>query len=51
VKTGHFRAGNALEPVTTATTIRLRGGKRMVTDGPFAGTKEHLIGYYMRLDR
>jgi hypothetical protein len=46
-KTGHFRAGNPLEPVTTATTIRLRGGKRLVTDGPFAETKEHLVGYYL----
>ena len=46
-KTGHFRAGDPLEPVTTATTIRLRGGKRLVTDGPFAETKEHLVGYYL----
>ena len=47
VKSGNFRAGDPLEPVTTATTIRLRGGKRMVTDGPFAETKEHLVGYYL----
>jgi hypothetical protein len=47
VKTGNFRGGNPLEPVTTATTVRLRGGRRMVTDGPFAETKEHLVGYYL----
>jgi len=47
VKAGNFRAGNPLEPPTTATTIRLRGGKRMVTDGPFAETKEHMVGYYL----
>ena len=47
VKTGNFRAGDPLEPVTTATTIRLRGGRRLVTDGPFAETKEHLVGYYL----
>jgi hypothetical protein len=46
-QTGHFRAGDPLEPVTTATTIRLRGGKRLVTDGPFAETREHLVGYYL----
>src|SRR5262245_43660548 len=44
VQAGNFRAGDALAPVTTATTIRVRGGKRLVTDGPFAETKEHLIG-------
>ncbi len=47
VKTGNFRAGDPLEPITTATTIRIRGGKRMVTDGPFAETKEHLVGYFL----
>jgi len=47
VKTGNFRAGDPLEPVTTATTIRLRAGKRLVTDGPFAETREHLVGYYL----
>ena len=46
-KTGVYLGANALEPVTTATTIRLRGGKRLVTDGPFAESKEHLIGYYL----
>jgi len=47
VKSGNFRGGDALEPVTTATTIRLRGDKRLVTDGPFADTREHMVGYYL----
>jgi hypothetical protein len=47
VKSGHFRAGDPLEPVTAATTVRLRGGKRLVTDGPFAETREHVVGYYL----
>jgi hypothetical protein len=47
VRNGHFRAGDPLEPVTTATTIRLRRGKRLLTDGPFAETKEHVAGYYL----
>ena len=47
VKTGNFRAGDALQPVTTATTLRLRGTRRLVTDGPFAETREHLVGYYL----
>ena len=47
VKSGNFRAGDPLQPVTTATTIRLRGSKRLVTDGPFAESKEHLVGYYL----
>ena len=47
VQSGNFRAGDALEPVTTATTIRLRAGKRQVTDGPFAETGEQLVGYYL----
>jgi hypothetical protein len=44
---GVYLGGNALEPVTTATTIRVRGGKRLVTDGPFAESKEHLVGYFL----
>ena len=47
MKTGSFRAGQVLAPVTTATTIRLRGGKRTLTDGPFADTREQLVGYYL----
>ena len=39
--------GKALQPTKTATTLRLREGKRLVTDGPFAETKEHLSGFYL----
>jgi hypothetical protein len=38
---------NALQPVSTATTLRVRQGKTQVTDGPFAETKEQLGGYYL----
>ena len=38
---------NALEPVATATTVRVRDGKTETTDGPFAETKEQLGGYYL----
>ena len=38
-------AGAPLHPTTTATTVRLRGGKRLLTDGPFAETREQLGGY------
>jgi len=44
---GQLVAADALEPVTTATTVRLRAGKRLVTDGPFADTREHVVGYYV----
>jgi len=44
---GHFIACERLQPVTTATTIRLRDGKMSVTDGPFAETKEQLAGFYL----
>jgi hypothetical protein len=40
-------AGEALQPTTTATTVRVRDGKRMTTDGPFAETKEQLGGFYL----
>lgn len=39
--------GNALKPSSTATTVRVRDGKRITTDGPFAETKEQLGGYYL----
>jgi hypothetical protein len=39
--------GDALYPTTSATTVRLREGKILTTDGPFAETKEQLGGYYM----
>jgi hypothetical protein len=44
---GKFRAGSQLQPIATATTVRVRNGKRVVTDGPFAETKEQLGGYYL----
>jgi hypothetical protein len=46
-KSGHFRSGNELQPVANATTVRVRDKKRVVTDGPFAETKEQLGGYYL----
>jgi hypothetical protein len=46
-QSGHYRAGNELHPTSRATTVRLRNGKRLVTDGPFAETKEALGGYYL----
>ncbi len=47
VKSGHFLAGNALQPVVSATTVRVRNGKTLTTDGPFAETKEQLGGFYL----
>jgi hypothetical protein len=44
---GVMRAGDALKPVTTATTVRVRGGKTTTTDGPFAETKEQFGGFYI----
>ena len=44
---GAYRAGEALQPVTTATTIRIRDGETLTTDGPFAETKEALGGFYL----
>jgi hypothetical protein len=46
-KSGHYLGGEALQPVHTATTIRLRNGKVSTTDGPFAETKEQLGGFYL----
>ena len=46
-KSGHYRAGDALQPISTATTVRVRNGKISTTDGPFAETKEQLGGYYL----
>ncbi len=46
-ETGQFLGGEALRPVTDATTVAVRDGRRIVTDGPFAETKEHLGGYYL----
>ena len=44
---GHYLAGAPLQPTSTATTVRVRDGKRAVTDGPFAETREQLGGYYL----
>jgi hypothetical protein len=46
-QSGNFRAGKQLQPVATATTVRVRDGKRTVTDGPFAETREQLGGLYL----
>src|ERR1700693_5780830 len=42
-----IKGGNALQATTTATTVRVRDGKRLTTDGPFAATKEQLGGFYL----
>jgi hypothetical protein len=42
-----IRGGNALQPTSVATTVRVRDGKTLTTDGPFAETKEQLGGYYL----
>ncbi len=47
VESGHFKAGDALQPVATATSVRVRDGKTVTTDGPFAETREQLGGYYL----
>jgi Uncharacterized protein conserved in bacteria len=47
IQSGHFKAGDALQPATTATTVRVRDGKTLTTDGPFAETREQLGGYYL----
>jgi hypothetical protein len=44
---GQFLATAPLQPVATATSVRVRDGKRLVTDGPFAETREQLGGYYL----
>jgi hypothetical protein len=46
-ESGNYVAGDALQPTSTATTVRIRGGETLVTDGPFAETKEQLGGYYL----
>ncbi len=47
VKSGHLKGGDQLKPSSTATTIRRGEGKSMMTDGPFAETREQLAGYYI----
>ena len=46
-ETGAHLGGEALQPVSDATTVAVRDGRRLVTDGPFAETKEQLGGYYL----
>ena len=46
-KSGLLIAAEALEPVETATTVRVRNGKMSISDGPFAETKEQLAGFYL----
>ena len=45
VQSGHFKAGDGLQPTTTATTVRVRDGKTLTTDGPFAETRELVAGF------
>jgi hypothetical protein len=47
IASGNFKAGDALQPTSTATTVRLKDGKPVVTHGPFAETREALLGYYL----
>ena len=47
IESGNFVAGDALQPIATATSVRIRDGETLITDGPFAETKEQLGGYYL----
>jgi hypothetical protein len=47
IQSGNFKAGDRLQPTATATTVRVREGKTLTTDGPFAETREQLGGYYL----
>jgi hypothetical protein len=46
-KSGNYKAGEELQPTSSATTVRVRNGKTLTTDGPFAETKEQLGGFYL----
>ena len=46
-KSGNYIGGEALQPISTATTVRVKDGKTLTTDGPFAETREQLGGFYM----
>ncbi|HUG52498.1 MAG TPA: YciI family protein [Vicinamibacteria bacterium] len=46
-KDGNYVSGEALQPISTATTVRVKNGKTVTTDGPFAETREQLGGFYM----
>src|SRR5687767_3052220 len=47
LKDGNYISGEALQPIATATTVRVKGGKTVTTDGPFAETREQLGGFYL----
>lgn len=47
VKSGHFCGGAQLYPTSSATTVRMKNGEPVITDGPFAETKEQLGGYHL----
>ena len=47
VSRGQFVTGSQLQPIATATSVRVRDGKELVTDGPFAETHEQLGGYFL----
>ena len=47
IQGGNFKAGDRLQPTATATTVRVRDGKTLTTDGPFAETREQLGGFYL----
>jgi hypothetical protein len=47
IQSGNFKGADRLQPTTTATTVRVRDGKVLATDGPFAETREQLGGYYL----
>src|SRR3977135_262414 len=47
IQSGNFKAGDRLQATTTATTVRVRDGKNLTPDGPFAETREQLGGYYL----
>ena len=47
IASGHFKGGNPLQSISTATTVRVRDGKSVLTHGPFAETREQLGGYYL----
>ena len=46
-RSGHYLHASPLHPVATATSVRIREGKRLVTDGPFAETRKQLGGFYL----
>ena len=47
VNTGRFRGGAKLHPASSAKTVRMKNGRKVLTDGPFAETKEQLGGYHL----